>query len=439
MHDALDLHELLGDELVQRRQSGFEVSTALADRILVASTEHNVPVAEVEELYNELESARPRPGWEYEEPTALDQIQDEAPGVAASGSPDGAGYEDRVLAAWLGRCAGCNLGKPVEGHGWNRAKLRAYLEEMGAFPLEDYIPVPDQMPDGYTLNPSWAVATRGRVRAMARDDDLDYTMLGLRVLETYGRGYTSRDVAQEWLQGMPFQMVYTAERVAYRNLVRGVQPPATASRRNPYREWIGAMIRADIFGYISPGDPQAAADLSYQDAALSHTANGIYGEMWAAALVAAAFTSSSAMEALEQAALVVPARSRLSESLRLTIGTFDEGGSWDDAMQSMEKRLEGYHWVHTINNAEVVSAALLWGYGDFSRTIGLAVEAGLDTDCTGATAGSVFGALHGSASLPRHWTDPLEDLMHSAIFGFDGTSISGLADRTVALARRQAA
>jgi hypothetical protein len=205
-------------------------------------------------------------------------------------------------------------------------------------------------------------------------------MLGLRVLETYGRGYTSRDVAQEWLRGMPFHMVYTAERVAYRNLVRGVQPPATASRHNPYREWIGAMIRADIFGYVSPGDPQAAAVLSYQDAALSHTANGIYGEMWAAALVAAAFASSSGVEALEQAVLVVPTRSRLSESLRLTLSTFAEGGSWEDAMQSMEKRLEGYHWVHTINNAEVVSAALLWGDGDFSRTIGRHLRFRRDVD-----------------------------------------------------------
>jgi ADP-ribosylglycohydrolase len=439
MHDALDLHELLGDELVQRRQSGYEVGAELADQVLVACADHITPVAEVEELYDELESAPLRPGWGYQEPTALEQIHDQMPGVALSAAPPGAEYKDRVLAAWLGRCAGCNLGKPVEGHGWNRSKLRRYLEEMGAFPLDDYIPVPDQMPEEYTLNPSWAVATRGRVRAMARDDDLDYTMLGLRVLETYGRGYTSSDVAQEWLRGMPFHMVYTAERVAYRNLVQGLGPPATANRRNPYREWIGAMIRADIFGYVSPGDPQAAAVLSYQDAALSHTANGIYGEMWAAALVAAAFTCSSAMEALEQALRVVPAQSRLSESLRLTIRRFEEGGSWDEAMQSMEQRLAGYHWVHTINNAEVVTAALLWGQGDFSRTIGLAVEAGLDTDCTGATSGSVFGALHGTASLPRHWTVPLEDTIHSAIFGFDGTSISGLAGRTVAVAHRLAA
>jgi ADP-ribosylglycohydrolase len=436
MHDALNLHELLGDELVQRQQSGFDVDMTLVERVTAASTDPATPVTEVENLYDQLEQAPVQAGWDYREPTALDEILAEAPG--ASQGERASGYEDRVLAAWLGRCAGCNLGKPVEGYGWNRTKLKEYLVEAHAYPLNDYLPVLDPMPERFRLNPCWEVAARGRVRAMARDDDTDYTMLGLRVLETYGRGYTSADVGNEWLGGMPFHMVYTAERVAYRNLVRGLQPPATATVRNPYREWIGAMIRADIFGYVSPGDPQSAAVLSYQDAALSHTANGIYGEMWAAALIAAAFATSSAKEALQQAAQVVPAGSRLAESLQLTMTTYEEGGPWEDAMASMEKRLEGYHWVHTINNAEVVTAALLWGEGDFSRTIGLAVEAGLDTDCTGATAGSAYGALHGTAALPAKWTAPLEDTIHSAIFGFDGTSISGLADRTVGLAHNLA-
>jgi len=436
MHDALNLQELLGDELVERQQSGFDVDMALVEAVRAVSTGPGTPLEEVENLYDQLEQAPVRPGWDYREPTVLEEILAEAPG-AGQGEP-AAGYEDRVLAAWLGRCAGCNLGKPVEGYGWTRAKLREYLMEANAYPLDDYLPVLDPMPARFTLNPCWEVATRGRVRAMARDDDTDYTMLGLRVLETYGRGYTSADVANEWLRGMPFHMVYTAERVAYRNLVRGLQPPATATVRNPYREWIGALIRADIFGYVSPGDPQAAALLSYQDAALSHTANGVYGEMWAAALVAAAFATSSAKEALQQAARVVPASSRLAESLQSTMATYEDGGSWEDAMASMEKRLDGYHWVHTINNAEVVAAALLWGDGDFARTIGLAVEAGLDTDCTGATAGSVYGALHGPADLPAKWTAPLEDTMHSAIFGFDGTSITGLADRTVELRRNNA-
>jgi hypothetical protein len=110
------------------------------------------------------------------------------------------------------------------------------------------------------------------------------------------------------------------------------------------------------------------------------------------------------------------------------------GKSWDDACDYVESRWP-YAWVHTINNAGVVAAALLWGEGDFSRSIGLAVEAGLDTDCDGATVGSVFGALHGTSSIPPHWTAPLGDRVHSAIRGYDGVSLEALIQRTIRLAR----
>jgi ADP-ribosylglycohydrolase len=429
MLDALDLRELLGDELVQRKESGYDVFGLSAEVQAAVENPESSP-REIERLYNDLDGTHLRSGWAYEEPSALEDILALAPGVERGKNPSIGVLSDRVHAAWLGRCAGCNLGKPVEG-GWGREKLRRYLEMCDAFPLSDYIPALDPMPDGFVFNPSWKVATRGRVQGMARDDDTDYTMLALRILEKYGPQFTSADVGAEWLLALPFDMVYTAERVAYRNLIYGLRPPSTASHHNPYREWIGALIRGDMFGYVLPGDPAAAARLAYNDAALSHTSNGIYGEMWAAALVAAAFCSGSAQEALEAALGVVPAQSRLAEAVRTTMDAHRTGASWDDTMASMESRLAGYHWVHTINNAEVVAAALLWGGGDFSRTIGLAVEAGLDTDCTGATAGSVFGALHGKAALPGHWVDPLENSMHSAIFGFEGVQITDLVGRTL--------
>jgi ADP-ribosylglycohydrolase len=431
LHDALNLKELLGDELVQRRQSGYVVDDGLATDVQAALEDPEVPLEEIGRLYDELDHTNLCRDWPYEEPSAIEDILALAPGAETGPKLSADVLRDRIQAAWLGRCAGCNLGKPVEGFGWNRAKLKEYLELANAFPLADYLVVLDPMPAQFTLNPCWKVATRGRVKAMARDDDTDYTMLGLRVLEKYGPGFTTADMGAEWLQALPFTMVYTAERVAYRNLIFGKRPPATATYRNPYREWIGALIRGDIFGYVSPGDPVAAARLAYHDAALSHTANGIYGEMWAAALIAAALSSTTAREALDTALRVVPAESRLAGALRQTSDHHDKGQTWDDAMTSMEDRLAGYHWVHTINNAEVVAAALLWGEGDFSRTIGLAVEAGLDTDCTGATAGSVFGALHGTEALPDHWTDPLQDTMHSAIFGFDGVHITELVERTM--------
>jgi hypothetical protein len=81
---------------------------------------------------------------------------------------------------------------------------------------------------------------------MARDDDTDYTILGLHVLESYGFDFGPMDVAEQWMSHMPFLMTYTAERAAYRNLIHGMRPPETATHRNPYREWIGAQIRADM-------------------------------------------------------------------------------------------------------------------------------------------------------------------------------------------------
>jgi ADP-ribosylglycohydrolase len=274
---------------------------------------------------------------------------------------------------------------------------------------------------------------------MARDDDIDYTIIGLHILEEHGLGFGPMDVAAEWLDHLPFTQVYTAERAAYRNLVRGMVAPETASYRNPYREWIGAQIRADMWGYVSPGDPGRAVRLAYQDASLSHTQNGIYGELWAAALIAASFATDDMRRALEVSLAYIPPRSRLAEALRDTIGLHESGLEWEQARDAIEDRYyAGYSFVHTVNNAALVTAALLWGDRDFTRTIGLAVQGGWDTDCTGATAGSVFGAMHGASALPPHWVDPLNDLIRSSIMGYDRSTPSDLAARTLALVGSEA-
>lgn len=438
MHDALDLRELLADEVIQRQQSGRDVTPVLPRVREVLAAGRGRWSAELEQAFRALEDASVKPDWPYAEPQTEAEIT-ALPALEPLAVPGDRELADRLHAAWLGRCAGCTLGKPVEGPGWNRLKLRRYLEAAEAYPITGYVPVLDPIPDGMTLHPSWPQATRGRVNGTPRDDDTDYTILGLHLLEKYGPGFTTADVASEWLGHLPFTQTYTAERVAYRNLVRGHDPAEAARMFNPYREWIGAMIRADAFGYVCPGDPRGAALLAYKDAALSHTGNGVYGEMWAAALVAASLSVPAAREALDIAGMVIPARSRLAGALRDVRASYDSGASWEEATDQVEQRLGHYHWVHTINNAAAVAAALLWGEGDFTRTIGYAVEAGLDTDCDGATAGSVFGALHGTAALPGTWVEPLQDTIHSAISGFDRSSIAGLARRTAALAGEHAA
>ena len=433
VHDVLDLREMVADEIIQRRESGYLVEG-------LSPSEDVLAVATDDELRGHLEAlagAARSPDWAYEEPSALEAIEAEQPPEPARArlGLDERGLQDRILGAWLGRCAGCTLGKPVEN--WPRADIQRYLQDVGAYPIEDYLPPPVPLPEGLpAFNEAWPESTRGRVSGVPRDDDVDYTILGLHVLEVHGLDFATEDVAGQWLSLLPFQKVYTAERAAYRNLILGLRPPDTATHVNPYREWIGAQIRADAFAYACPGSPVSAARLAFKDARLSHTANGIYGEMWAAALVAACFAETSMPAALDSAIAVVPARSRLAEALTGVRTMHEHGHSWVAARDELERRYGMLSPVHTINNAAVVAASLLWGEGDFTRTIGLAVQSGWDTDCNGATAGSAYGAMHGAGSLPVHWIDPFEDQVRSALFGFDGARISDLAARTARLATR---
>jgi ADP-ribosylglycohydrolase len=429
----LDAAEMLSDELAQRRESGYDV--AEVEEVCQRALQSRSP-EEIAKAHTLLEKTSLRSDWRFDEPSSLEEILE-----ALSPPPeipplrlDDAGLRDRQLAAWLGRCAGCNLGKPVEG--WSRSKIRRYLDLAEAYPIDDYLPVLDPFPEGLKLNWCWPETTRGNVQFMARDDDTDYTILGMHILEDRGFEFGPMDVAEEWLDHLPFTQVYTAERAAYRNLVHGFVAPETATHRNPYREWIGAQIRADMWGYVCPGNPERASLLAFQDSSLSHTQNGIYGEMWVAALIASCFVTDDMRSALELSLAFVPPRTRLTEAVRDVMDLHAKDLDWEDARDQIEERYGHYAFVHTVNNAALVTAGLLWGADDYSKTIGLAVQGGWDTDCTGATAGSVFGAMHGREALPGHWVDPLNDRVRSAIMGYDHSTLSDLANRTLGLTRR---
>lgn len=346
---------------------------------------------------------------------------------------------DRILGGWLGRIAGNMLGKPVErGEYWTRDRIDRYLRRADALPLTDYLPDPDLLPPAaageFELRPEWRRCVRGRVRGSCRDDDVDYAVLGLHLLETHGFAFTTEQVGELWLLRLPYLQTFTAERAAYRNLANGLKPPLTATYDNPYQEWIGALIRADVYGWTSPGDPRRAAALARRDAVLSHTGNGVYGAMWAAALVAAAFTAAGPREAIETSLLRIPASSRLARTIRQALSLHAAGVGWSGALDQLTAETARLGWIHTIPNAAVLTAGLLYGEGDFTRTIALTVRGGLDTDSNGATAGSVTGVLCGASAIPPQWTDPLEDRVSSAVFGFDGARITDLAERTARLA-----
>lgn len=429
MHDVLDPRDLVPDEAEQLAHSGYPVGRLEEDARAAAAAGDLAALAAVRDRLAGLSRAA---DWPYDEPL------DDATLLARVGQVPRLGVDpdklaDRIGGAWLGRTVGNTLGKPVEG--LPRAEMQAYLQAAGQWPQTGYLPLVDPLPAGVTaLHPSAPTSSAGLFVDVPRDDDIDWTILGLHVLERHGRGFTTEQMAAAWLDRIPFTQTYTAERAAYRNLVRGLRPPETATHDNPYREWIGALIRADAFGYVSPGDPAEAARMALVDARLSHTANGTYGELWAAALVAAALGADSAEQALRSALQVVPARSRLGEALDRVLTMRADGRGHTEALDWVDEALGHYPWVHTVNNVALIAIGLLWGE-HFMEAVGITISGGRDTDSNGATVGSVFGALHGRAGVPPDLVGTTHVHVRSAVRDFDRIRVDELAARTLKLAQ----
>ncbi len=360
---------------------------------------------------------------------------------------------DRMLGAWLGRCVGCALGKPVEMfmdpfNGLSsRQRQKRYLQAISPseWPLRDYFPghSPAEEETGKVLAPE---STRERIAYMETDDDIRYTVLGQTILQAQGTRFDTWHVAWAWMEYLGYNKVCTAESQAYRNLVdicdfhqAATQGPPSpelwptiATRLNPYREWIGAQIRIDAYGYAAAGQPELAAELAYRDARLSHVKNGIYGAMFCSAMIAAAFVRKDVHAVVEAGLAEIPVTSRLYAAITQT-RTLCQNAKFSDfeaIFDELERRFGHYHPVHTINNAALCTAALLLSKGNFEAGVTLAVMGGWDTDCNGATVGSILGAFNGAQGIPPFWKNRLNDSLRSGICDYHPIAISECAARS---------
>ncbi|MFD6993140.1 ADP-ribosylglycohydrolase family protein [Streptomyces sp. NPDC059943] len=336
-------------------------------------------------------------------------------------------------AAWLGRAVGCVLGKPVEKLPLHA--IRALARATGNWPLNTWFTargVPADLAAAHPWNRRSAVNSLAEnIDGMPEDDDLNYPLLNVLLLQRYGRDFRTCDVALLWLDQLPAGRTFTAERVAYRNLLAGIEPPDTARHHNPFREWIGAAIRADVHGWTHPGDPASAAAQAHRDAALTHTANGVYGAMFVAGTIAAAGGGADVHTSLRAGLSVVPPRSRLAQAVRQAIQLAHAHTDFDTVVDQLHAAHGHYHWVHAVPNAALLAAALTHADGDFTGSICRAVSGGWDTDSNGATAGSVAGLLAGHPDrLPERWTAPLKNRLATSVVGFDGIGFDELARLT---------
>lgn len=343
-----------------------------------------------------------------------------------------ADYRQRLEGSLLARMAGCTLGVPVES--WAVDAMENLAMELGQdFPPTDYwnrVPDPYRVRYGVSQRQSY---TRRGIRGVPVDDDVAYTLLGLLVMEEHGQNFSVEDVAQSWLKYLP--QACTAEKAALDNLRHGVTARRAAVPNNPWMQWIGADIRSDPWAYVAPGWPELAAEMAYRDAFLSHRRNGIYGAMFFAATISAAFAVDDPAEALRIGLTEIPRDCMLAQAVRWALRQAPRIGNYKQARAAVDKRFPGMSHIHTINNACLTIWGIMIGGRDVTRVLGQTVAMGMDNDCTAATAGSIVGAVVGKGGVPKHWYGNFNNTIHSYLIGKPKFRIDNVIDRFARQAR----
>ena len=384
----------------------------------------------------------PQPdGYPYEEPSDAETIRAQWPEDAGPFRGDRERLHDKLAGAWLGRAAGCCLGKPFE-MGLDRGQVQAICEALGSWPLLDYLntwevgefpQVRDRHDAGRDRD-----CTRALIDHCPNDDDLNYPIASLLCLEQHGPEWTPQQLFRLIADITPYGRLWSSGKSGARAAIMEMAHPAGQLFGNPTRQSLGAMIRCDTWAYVSPGNVPQAADFALRDAVFTQTRNGIYAGVFWTVTIADALSSGDPVASLDKALGYVPARSRFAEMVRCC-SEVHQDRDWAAAVDTMYERYSltvpaQMRVNHSLINTALVVLGIFYGEGDFSKTVGLTVSGGRDTDCTGATAGSLMGAAHGLESIPDRWYEGLNDRYRSVMAGCHEMRFSDITARTEGLA-----
>ncbi len=432
MAAAYRLKNLVLCELIQLSEEGkdFDIE-ALREEIKKVD---NRDKAKLMEIYNKLSDLPMKKDYPYNEPSEFEDILKESEIHLLDEEKYVDIDFDYFHGAWLGRCIGCAWGQPCEN--WQSKDITQWYKNANKYPIKSYFPtVSGEKKTEFKSSDEY-------IDSMPIDDDTRFTVLNYLLMKEKGLDFDSWDMAYHWTRKLPFRVIFTAESQAYLNFINldeclPFQQPENGAQilkdehvstyLNPYREWIGAQIRADAFGYIGAGKPKLASKLAYTDACFTHTKNGIYGEMFFAALVASAFTEKDADKCFENALKIIPKNSRFYEEAVWAKDIATSDISRDEILNILVERAKKYHPVHTINNAAFCIAAIMRYKNDFRNAVAFVVECGLDTDCNGATVGSFMGALLGEKGIPADLSNALNDTFSVGVHPYDEYSIKKFA------------
>lgn len=319
-------------------------------------------------------------------------------------------YLEKLYAGFLGKAIGVRLGAPVEPAIWDHDKIFQYYGELNGY-VKDYT-------------------------NFAADDDTNGPIFFIRALHDYWDGkneITPEDIGNTWLNyaaeghGMYWWGGYgiSSEHTAYLNLKSGIKAPQSGSIKQngvTLAEQIGGQIFIDSWGLVWPGNIKKAADYAEMAASVSHDGNGLFGARFVAACIAKAFDTSDYMEIVEAGLSVIPKESEFLRVNRAVLEYFkNDSENFRGCFKMLESQFgyDKYKGIcHIIPNAGVVTLSLLYGKGNFSKSIEIATMCGWDTDCNAGNVGTIMGVATGIEGLTEKYKKPINDMIvASSIIG----------------------
>jgi hypothetical protein len=320
-------------------------------------------------------------------------------------------YRDKVLGCWTGKNIGGTLGAPFEGKRETN-DVTFYTQDLGGNPEPN--------------------------------DDLDLQLVWLLAAEESGLYHLNERVLGEyWLSHITGP--WNEYGVCKSNMRNGLLPPLSGSCNNDTWKYSnGAWIRSEIWACLFPGSPDDAAQFAYYDSCCDHCGEGIYAEIFTATLESAAFVIDDVRRLIEIGLSKIPADCRVARSVKLACDCYDSGKEVLACREALVEDSADLGWFQAPANNGYVILGLLYGEGDFGKSVCLATNCGDDTDCTAGTVGAILGIMHGRSGIPSQWTDPIgEGILTCSIdtYGRNNASpipktLDELTDRVMQLAAR---
>jgi len=404
-----------------------------------------------------LSSLKIREDWPYSEPNTIDEIKNEMDPSRPLGEIREIDLDDsakRVKAAFLGSLCGCVLGKPIEVQ-LTGNEIKKALEKINEWPLNQYV---SKDIEGVLerVHRSFPETAREYIKYVAPDDDINYTIMGMLILEKFGPGFTHEQMKELWMHHLPIGTTFGPERtillktgsqsldIGHReNFVAkggvGGSPTRVVDQTesfmdefndilNPGDELCGAAIRADAYGYAFPGNPEIAAELAWRDSSFTHNRTGIYGTMFIAAAISLAQVLDDRNQIIETSLKFVPQKSRFFERVSVAFQDVKESSTWEEAYGKINNKLGEYGHCRIYQEIGMLINTLTFAE-NIGHGICIQVSQGADTDSFGATAGSILGAFFGLEGLEDRWLEPFNDDIHTGLAWFFERSVSELSNR----------